>query len=145
MSLRPLSCDLHFNLDAARQRFGLPNRFVRKASQQGRHVFQPRNVIGFGAVQGGHRHFGKGRILRILNHGDAARLMDGPQPGGAVAQSAGEDDSDRAGTAAHRRRTQHWVDGGTRVIFTRALAKRDMIAVDNEVTIRRRSINVRLS
>src|SRR5205085_8181192 len=109
-----------------------------------RHLRESNNVIGLGAVHGIEWHLRKGRVLRVLHHRYAAGFPDRPKSRGVVAQSAGQDHANTAGPAADRSRAQHWINGGTRIVFTRTLAQEEPGTVDEKVAIRRRYVNSRL-
>ena len=63
-------------------------------------------------LDGAERHPGVGRLVRVLDEGKPAGVLDGQEAGGAVVQGAGKDYADDPRAVAPGRGAEERVDGG---------------------------------
>jgi hypothetical protein len=82
-------------------------------------------------------------VVGRLHDGDAAALLDRPQPRRAVVEDAGQDDADGALAVQVRGRAKERVDGRTVAIVFGTARDAHSVIVDEEVMVRRRDVDVR--
>lgn len=142
MLLRLLSGDVEFGAQFCRHRVRVARRLLDQEFEQCRHLLQLDKMIWLQPLQGILRHLRESGAAGILHHGDAATLPELPQAGRAVAECPGQDHTDAAVAAADRGRAQHHIDRRAGVVFARAGAELDLIALDHQMPVRRRDIDV---
>jgi hypothetical protein len=98
-------------------------------------------MVGICSLQCRKRHLRKCRISRVLHDGNAAGLSQRPKPCGAVAEGAGQNDPNRAKTAAYRCGAQHRIDRRPDIVLARACAQHHSTAAEEQMAIGRRNID----
>jgi hypothetical protein len=85
--------DLHFDLHHVWTGVVITGaRAAVNRLQQGRDVGEREPMVDVHVPQRIERHGGKRRLVGILHDSDTAELLDGPQPGCAIVEVAGQDD-----------------------------------------------------
>src|SRR6185312_1652341 len=92
--------DIDFEWDVVGNRAGFSGGLTSEIGEQLRHLRQPKEVIRLHFLQGIGGHFGECRVLWILHNGYSPAAIERPQSGRAVSHGAGQDDADRARSAA---------------------------------------------
>lgn len=102
-------------------------------------------VIHIDVAQGVARHRRHDRVKRVLHDRHAAELFDGAKPRGSVVEVAGQNHADDTIAAGVRRRTEQRIDRRTEAVLFRSARDAQIIAaLDEQVMIRRRDVDVRV-
>ena len=100
------------------------------------------HVVHLDALHRAQRHHRHQRLLRILHDGDAACALDGHQPVRAVGHASRQHDADRAVAVVLCGGAEQRIDRRSKPMLARTARQADMAAVDDEVPVGRRHINV---
>ena len=110
-------------------------------AQGGRQIGDVHGLVDGTGVQ---RRLGHGRRLgveRMLDEGDAAPLIHGEQPRGAIVQEARQHQPDDAAGESQRGRAEQGIDRGTGQVLPRAAAQADHPGEHQHVMVGRREID----
>lgn len=86
-------------------------------------------------------HAGRKGIGRVPNDRNAAAVLDGPQPGAAIVEHAGQDHADHTRAMLQRCRLEQRVNGGPRMVFLGPPGKPDDVSLLQHVVVWRRDVN----
>ena len=87
-------------------------------------------------LDGAERHPGVGRLVRVLDEGKPAGVLDGQEAGGAVVQGTGKDYADDPRAVAPGRGAEERVDGGPVPVLPRPPRQPDVAVADEQVLVR---------
>jgi hypothetical protein len=75
-------------------------------------------------------------VVRLLNHGDAPALLNGPQACRPIIQTAGEQDPHHAGAIGHGRGAKQGINGGPKAVFGGTASHAEAIRGQEQMVIR---------
>ena len=138
---RAQSLDFGFVLEQRRHLVATLHPSAREPSQERPDLRQLGDVIGLDVVERAARHVGAEGVLRILNHGGAAALLDRQQTAGAVVERTGEDGADGPRAVVVGGGAEKWVDGRTVAVLFGAADEPQPPRLDQHVVVGRGDVD----
>jgi hypothetical protein len=99
------------------------------------HIPRPRDVVRRDEAQGVQGPLGRFRFLRVLNEGQPAQALDGPETEAAIVEAAAEEDADHPRFVGFAGRAEQDINRWTGMVFFRALRKVQVVIDDQQVVI----------
>ena len=135
--------DIHLDVDVLRHG-NSPRRdgSFRELGKPRCDLCQRYHMIGVDVLQGLPRHRRKRRVSGILHHGHTTKLLDRPEPCGAIVEIACQNDAYRARTVDLSGRSEQRIDRRPEVVLPRSLRHPHSPRLHQQVAIGRRHIHM---